>query len=432
MYKAIIVDDEYLIRESLKKTIDWSEMGVCLEGEASNGRDALQLIQEVHPDIVLTDIRMPIMNGIELAIQIKKMHENIRIIFISGYDDFSYAQQALKIGVEDYVLKPIDNKKVLECILKVVTSIEEELQIFMEVQTMKLKLKEHQPIVLNRLLRDLINGVRAIGNNNILKILSTYDVKFDNNSNYILIILNIDKYSNFVQNQKEEEVQISKLCILNISQETLSNYKHTVVFESDENRICAILDIDELKNDDDKELYKNACISYAAKIRDRVKKDLGFTISIFISEILEGVEVLQDGYLKISKTLKEKFSVVEDFVFHADDLNTSKDKYIDIINKVKAYIAENIATDIALADVAEFVDLSPNYFCNIFKQKTGQNLMDYILEEKMKIAKAYLLSTNLKIYEVGEKVGYSDSKYFCTVFRKFFNKAPTDFKKVFK
>lgn len=124
MYKILLVDDEPLILESLKKTIGWESLNTQVVGTACNGQQALRFIQTNAPDIVLSDIRMPVMDGLELAKAAKEIRPEIRIVLISGYDDFAYAQQALRIGVEDYVLKPIKNQTVEEAIRQIVSAIQ--------------------------------------------------------------------------------------------------------------------------------------------------------------------------------------------------------------------------------------------------------------------------------------------------------------------
>ena len=106
--KLLIVDDEVQIRNGLKDTIDWHSIGINSVLTARNGIEALQIFNNETPDIVLTDIRMPGMDGLELSVQIKTVLPDTKIYLISGYSDFNYAKQAISIGVEDYFVKPVD------------------------------------------------------------------------------------------------------------------------------------------------------------------------------------------------------------------------------------------------------------------------------------------------------------------------------------
>ena len=110
MLKTFLVEDEVVVRETIKKMIPWEEHGFCLVGEAADGEMALPLIRKTKPDLLITDIKMPFMDGLTLARMVKKDMPEIRIVILSGYDDFNYAKQAIGIGVEDYLLKPITKK----------------------------------------------------------------------------------------------------------------------------------------------------------------------------------------------------------------------------------------------------------------------------------------------------------------------------------
>lgn len=118
MYRVLIVDDDRIIRRGLVTTIPWEEHGFKLVGEAGDGEQALELIDAVQPQIVVSDIRMPFMDGLAMAEQIKKSHPDIRFIFLTGYEDFNYAKEALKLGAVDYLLKPVNREVILEKVRK--------------------------------------------------------------------------------------------------------------------------------------------------------------------------------------------------------------------------------------------------------------------------------------------------------------------------
>lgn len=114
MIKIFLVEDEHIIRENVRKMVPWQEYGFEFAGEASDGEMALPKIRQVRPDIVITDIKMPFMDGLTLSRILKKEMPQIKIILLSGYDDFAYAQQAIAIGVDQYLLKPISREKFID------------------------------------------------------------------------------------------------------------------------------------------------------------------------------------------------------------------------------------------------------------------------------------------------------------------------------
>lgn len=125
-YKYIVVEDESLIRKNLVKKITSLGLPLTLAGEASNGADAILLMEEQFPDLVITDIRMPQLDGLQLAQHIQKNHPGTRTIILSGYSDFSYAQSALRYGVLDYLLKPVTLEALSESLHKILIAMETE------------------------------------------------------------------------------------------------------------------------------------------------------------------------------------------------------------------------------------------------------------------------------------------------------------------
>lgn len=137
MFKMIIIDDEAIIRESLNRFIDWASIDVTITGVVANGSQALDLILKDTPDIILSDINMPMLSGIELLELLKDHHIPTKVIFISAYSKFEYAQAALRLGAFDYILKPINEEKVLQTVKDCTTSILNDRQESTILETLK-------------------------------------------------------------------------------------------------------------------------------------------------------------------------------------------------------------------------------------------------------------------------------------------------------
>ena len=108
LYRIILVDDEEEVRKSIIRKIDWQAVGFTVVGDAENGEDALEKLEALEPDVVLTDIRMPYMDGLTLAEKIRQRYPSMKIVIFSGYDDFDYAKRAIKLNVTEYILKPVN------------------------------------------------------------------------------------------------------------------------------------------------------------------------------------------------------------------------------------------------------------------------------------------------------------------------------------
>lgn len=126
MLRLMIADDERIIRETIRNLIDWESLGIKLTGLCKNGLEAYDMILDEYPDIVLTDIRMPGLSGLELIEKIHLLDPSIHFIILSGYEEFSYAKQAMKFGVKHYLLKPCNESQIIESIKETIADIEKE------------------------------------------------------------------------------------------------------------------------------------------------------------------------------------------------------------------------------------------------------------------------------------------------------------------
>lgn len=126
MYRVMIVDDEVAVRSLLRITINWKEMNLSVEGEAASGIEAINIIDEVRPDIIFVDIRMPFMNGIEFAKLAVKRYPKLKIIILTAYEDFNYAKDCIGIGVSNYLLKPIVRTEINDALHKIIGQLDDE------------------------------------------------------------------------------------------------------------------------------------------------------------------------------------------------------------------------------------------------------------------------------------------------------------------
>ena len=128
LYRIILVDDEEEVRKSIIRKIDWQAVGFTVVGDAENGEDALEKIEALEPDVVLTDIRMPYMDGLTLAEKIRQRYPSMKIVIFSGYDDFDYAKRAIKLNVTEYILKPVNVEELTAILRRIQESLDEEIE----------------------------------------------------------------------------------------------------------------------------------------------------------------------------------------------------------------------------------------------------------------------------------------------------------------
>ena len=162
MVKVFLVEDEFIVREGIKNNIDWSKFGYEFCGEASDGELAFPMIQKLKPDIVITDIRMPFMDGLELSKLIKKELPETEIIILSGHEEFEYAKEAIRIGVAEYLLKPINGDDLLKQVDEVALKIVEKRK---ESEIKRQYIQEMEENILNEkkvFFQHLVSGSKSL------------------------------------------------------------------------------------------------------------------------------------------------------------------------------------------------------------------------------------------------------------------------------
>lgn len=162
MLKVFLVEDEIIVREGIKNITNWVENGFIFCGEASDGELAYPMIQKERPDIVITDIRMPFMDGLELARLIKKEMPWIKIIILSGYGEFEYAKEAINIGVTEYLLKPISSIELMKCMKSVRDDILREQEEKSIMEKYKRDMKEYETEEKRRLFYDIVKSACSL------------------------------------------------------------------------------------------------------------------------------------------------------------------------------------------------------------------------------------------------------------------------------
>lgn len=162
MLKVFLVEDEIVVCEGIKNIIDWEKEGFSFVGDARDGELAYPMIQETKPDILITDIRMPFMDGLELSRLVKQELPDTKIIILSGYDEFEYAKQAISIGITDYLVKPITGAQLLEAVKKVGEKIEEEQRQKKYLETFEKERHENRQLARQKFFNKLVSGRAAV------------------------------------------------------------------------------------------------------------------------------------------------------------------------------------------------------------------------------------------------------------------------------
>ena len=158
MYKVFLVEDEIVVREGIRKNIQWEQYGFSYEGDAPDGELALPMIRRIQPDLLITDIKMPFMDGLALSELVRKELPRTKIVIISGYDDFSFAQQAIRMGVEQYLLKPIIKEKMVELLISLQKKMEAERQQREYLAMFQREAQEYEVFSRRRFFEQIVTG----------------------------------------------------------------------------------------------------------------------------------------------------------------------------------------------------------------------------------------------------------------------------------
>lgn len=273
--KVIIVDDEYLIRNLIRMKVNWEEVNMKMVGEAGNAEQALELVDELEPDIIFTDICMPAMDGIELSRRIVEKYPHIKIIIVTGYDDFEYARSSIKLGISDFILKPINSFELMQTLSKLRNIIGSERNREIEYNQLKKQVEESLPILrekfLNELLLEQLTFEEIISKCNYFKI--------NINPNCDIFQIALMEVNNSIKNEKKEEnkILISMQCF-NIIQNFFSEDKYVSVFFDNGRRISILL------NNEKTDLIES-CELLKKKILDRLECSVSFGVGMKKGEI---------------------------------------------------------------------------------------------------------------------------------------------------
>ena len=186
MYSVLMVDDEEDVVRAMQRKIDWESIGFRIMGYAHNGIEALDLVEQEAPDVVLTDIKMPYMDGLELAHNLKIMYPTVRILIFSGFDEFEYAKEAIRLEVEEYILKPVDAEELRRIFTRIKESLDREMDEKRNVQKLRDYYMESLPLLQENFYSTLVEG--NVPEESIPRFLADYQIEM-NSPMYAAVVI---------------------------------------------------------------------------------------------------------------------------------------------------------------------------------------------------------------------------------------------------
>lgn len=390
MFRTMIVDDEYDIREGLKTLIDWESHGFEIVGQACDGVEALELYEEQKPAFVITDIMMPGMDGIELSRELKMRNPNMKILILSGYNDFTYAKEAMKYGVNSYLLKPVDKTELC-------SELERIYDILLSEYLKEKNENEKNGYLKDLFLMKLVKG-ELFTDSEKDKLESYFDL---NCENFCTLIIEVKGNRTYCPVAKASDILHQKLAIRHIIEEILRNDSMGYVFEISGEQFGILLT-------GKKSVLNPEIISgIISNIDEVLRKYAGLHVLIGEGEIVKSVEEIKNSFLKAIKSL-EVCNLIE------SRGESESDRNLDAVLK---YIYSNYSNEINLKKLSEVFFMNPVYLGQLFKKYTGEYFNDFINSIRIENAKKLLEESHLKIHEISEKVGYKNIEHFYKIFK---------------
>lgn len=537
MYNVLLVEDDGLEREIMRSSWVWQKSEFSLAAEVSNGEDAWAVLLQGNVDIVLTDIKMPGMDGLELSKRIHEEMPNIKIIILSGHSDFQYARQAVSLGVSEYLVKTVKSEELLEALQKVAIKLQEEARIYEEVLNYREQLqnnRQHQrQMILENLSAGILSGDQLKQQAELLgfapdgqlvccAIVVFLDDKILINEPEHLMILesqqvldaffkDLDVIS-FVHNLREnylifrnprlssikEVLRHAHICVAGQQQRSNRLYRPMIALGGLKEGIAGIpesfadarflLNFHHLIGNDDLLFFDEVQPIHQATYQSELalakekesiskilvqgsKNDVPDLVCSLVGK-LQAINIslifFQYTYIEIANIIRHFLVEIgenpddirvdqagsQGFLLSGNCLNWANDlpafgqslekilltvidirnrkkrfQFNDVVLKAKKYIDQNYYDPtLNLTSIASVVNINPSYFSALFSQEMGDTFIEYLTGIRIEKAKVLLKTTSLRTSDIAFAVGFSDSNYFSSIFRKITAESPRSFK----
>jgi|GEM_PF-618676 len=310
MFRVIIADDEYDIRAGLKRIIDWKEHGFVIVGEAGDGEEALELYLAEKPNLLITDIKMPAMNGLELTRKVKERNPDAKIIILSGYDDFGYARDAIRYGVNSYLLKPIDPAELIAELADVKTDLQEELNASYEE-------RKKSEWIHDYFFRKLVKGESV--QEDMSK--STRWHTLLQRHYFAVLLVELSEYGEQLLELPESEIRLKKFAVRNILEEMLRDSGVGALFEVSDDQFGVLL------AGDDIQLSEKSVEALCRRMVECTELYTKESIQIGIGRTVGQIERIPQSYDNAREALGLRFFGGAERIYSGYEVNGSLDAW---------------------------------------------------------------------------------------------------------
>lgn len=490
-YRVLIVDDDMNFRYAMKEAIPWAQNGFEVVGEAMHGAQALEFLETGVADVILTDMDMPIMNGVALTEAVMSRYPQTVIVALSAYDDFEFVKESMRLGAKDYILKQkFDGEAIVETLLKICREEGEKHDRTLEREEEERKFTEYllggqgwieQPGgIFQKIASEQQLGlcIVRVESGQVLSLKKEKE-RLDSNLIYQckgtetdwLFLFRIQERNGGIRQHEEFQETARGLeawlrpCVvgccdcagrfdqlptfyqkarLALDYEIYFPKKrlffYSEMLELEQRREAAYLyqhtEHLEMTNPD---MVKSVLEDMVARIQEYrpVEEYVNKNFVNLYNEYRKKMSIHSDALEAIQyyDEIKKRKSVTEKQEYTIELITSDWKKNVILytgnnmeISKALEYIQQHYAEELSLKQIADLAGLSENYFSSLFKQEMGENLITYITRVRIQHAKQMLRSETMKVYEIAEKVGYRNTTYFSTIFKKVTGMSVSEYK----
>ena len=393
LYNILLVDDETDVLEAMKKKIDWEALGFCLAGTAENGQEALEMAEQLHVDVVMTDIKMPYMDGLTLCKKLKENYRNIKVVIYSGFDDFEFAREAVHLEAEEYLLKPISSKDMENVFGKIKKKLDEEFNQHRNVNKLYEYYRKSLPAMQEQFVMGVLEG--KITGERLKNMMEMYEL--DLNAPYYVVV---NLYAEAaVKEQSEKTAQLLNFSLRDMAEEYLKekmsfyciNYLDEVIF------IFMLQEDKEIEN----VLYH---VDQICKMGSRV---LDVQVTGAVGQPCNSLDTLLSSYQEAKTAMEYRTILGGSQVLYIKDIEPNPQDSVafmeyDFQNLVRAVkIGDRKETDEAIQSFMDSLRngcITPNQY---------QLICMELSTELMKIGRSYKLRTK-QIFGAGEHIPWQE------------------------
>lgn len=405
LYTVVVADDEDELREAVCTMIPWRDYGFRLVGSASNGLDALQLVEQHEPDLLLTDIRMPFISGIELARQVREVRPATNIAFLSGYDDFEYAKQAIQYNIISYMLKPLTMEGLGAELRTIRQKIDAQFAMFRQAA------KSDGPDLRAAMLMPLVldDYVDPEG-----------DSQMEAYARQCGLLRDVEDrpcYTVMVSSLLDGEGNNSTTPSFVASVDRLAGkYLRSVSFFAS-GKVISVL----LGNPSDFQEYLHILADEIPQMASRV---LGKRCRIGVSREVRTLSGLHTAYREAMEALRQGDGSESGAQFISDLAPAVRGGSLLCKRALDALDQHYMDADLSLVSLSGMLDVSPNHLSACIKKYTGETFINILIRKRMEAARELLCTSGLKIQEISQRCGYTDQHYFSYCFKKYCGESP--------